>query len=110
MCKAVESLIEVINDNIKNQSNNLQKEINEILNIQNTNDKNNFHKIENINDEMFHSIRTIKKLKMLKNKLNRIKSEIKSLTMYAYKPERIDTDDEEKWMREEKESLIKKLI
>ena len=39
----------------------------------------------------------------MNNKLNRIKSEIDSLKMFPYKPERIDTDDELEWEEEEQQ-------
>ena len=103
MCKSVESLIEVINDNLKNNSTYIQKDIKEISNIKNIEDYNNVNELENLSDDLSHSLKIIKRLKLLKNKLNRIKSEIDELSMFAYKPERIETDDELEWEEEEQQ-------
>ena len=104
MCESIESLIEVINDNIKNNSKYIQEYIEEITNIKNIKNYN-LNKLEDPSDDLNHSLKINRRLKLLKNKLNRIKSEIDSLSMFAYKPERMESDDELEL--EEEERLIK---
>ena len=110
MCESVESLIEVINDNIKSEFRHMSTKIEEISNIKDIENSKNINELENLNDDLTSTLKTTKRLKLLKNKFNRMKSEINELTMYAYKPERIDTDDEEKWEEEENQIIKSKII
>ena len=50
----------------------------------------------------------MKRLKLLIKKFKRIKLMKEELSMYAYKPERMTSDDEEEWIEEEKEIYIKR--
>ena len=106
MCESVESLIKLINDGIKNANENMldyMKKINDFEKSKSTfNDE-----IKNIYDDLTLTIKTLKKLKSLKYKFGKIKSEIDSLSMFAYKPERMDTDDEEKLIEEERKDKRK---
>ena len=102
MCESVESLIEMINDKIKSELRDMPTKIEEISNIKDIENYNNINELENLNDDLTYTLKITRRLKLLKNKFNRIKSEIDELLMYAYKPERIDTDDELEWEEEEK--------
>ena len=106
MCESIENLIEVTNNSIKSESENIQEYIKEISNYTNI-EYENINKLEDSSDDLTLALKIYRRLKLLRNKFNRIKSEINELTMYAYKPERIDTDDEEEW--EEEENQINKL-
>ena len=100
-----ESSIEVINDNIKSKLRNILTNIEEISDILTVIEK--ISNSENIepcdchdelkiyNDDLTLSLKIIKRLKLLIKKLKRIKSITNEVKMYAYKPERITTDDEE---------------
>ena len=107
MSESIENLIEVTNDNIKSESKNIQEYITEISIIQNTK---NHKKLEDLSDSLNHSFKITRRLKLLKNKLIKMKSKKDSLIMYAYKPERIDTDDEEEWEEEENQIIKSKII
>ena len=98
MSESIEYLIELINNNIKSESENIQEYIKEISIIQNT--ENNI-KLEDICDGLSHSLKIARRSKMLKNKYKRIQSEINELSHYVYKPEEMDSDDELQWEREE---------
>ena len=100
MCKELESLIEVANENIKRHFEYISTEIEEISNIKDLENSKSIKDFEDLNNDLTMTLKIIKRLKLLRNKFNRMKSEIDELTMYAYKPERIDTDDEEKWEKE----------
>ena len=106
MCESVESLIKLINDGIKNENEHMldyMKKINDFEKSKSTfNDE-----IKDIYDDLTLTIKTLKKLKSLKYKFGKIKSEIDSLSMFAYKPERMDTDDEEKLIEEERKDKRK---
>ena len=102
MCESIENLIEVTNNSIKSESENIQEYIKEISNHTNI-EYENINKLEDSSDDLNQSLKIIKRLKLLNNKLNRIKSEIDSLKMFPYKPERIDTDDELEWEEEEQQ-------
>ena len=102
MCESIENLIEVTNNSIKSESENIQEYIKEISNYTNI-EYENINKLEDSSDDLNQSLKIIKRLKLLNNKLNRIKSEIDSLKMFPYKPERIDTDDESEWEEEEQQ-------
>ena len=106
MSESIENLIEVTNDNIKSESEHIQKYITEIAIIQNTK---NHKKLEDLSDSLNHSLKINRRLKLLKNKLIKMKSKKDSLIMLAYKPERIDTDDELEWEEQEKKSSMKKI-
>ena len=110
MCESVESLIKVINDNIKSESSYISTKIEEISNVKYLKNYENINKVENLNDDLTLALKINRRLKLLRNKFNRIKSEINELTMYAYKPERIDTDDEEEWEEEENQIIKSKII
>ena len=107
MSESIENLIEVTNDNIKSESEHIQKYITEISIIQNTK---NHKKLEDLSDSLNHSLKITRRLKLLKNKLIKMKSKKDSLIMLAYKPERIDTDDEEEWEEEENQIIKSKII
>ena len=109
MCESIENLIEVTNNSIKSESENIQEYIKEISNYTNI-EYEKINKLEDSSDDLNQSLKIIKRLKLLRNKFNRIKSEINELTMYAYKPERIDTDDEEEWEEEENQIIKSKII
>ena len=109
MCESVESLIEVINDNIKSKFRHISTEIEEISNIKDLKNSKSINELENLNDNLTLTLKTTRRLKLLRNKFNRMKSEIDELIMYAYKPERIDTDDEEKWEEEENQIIKSKI-
>ena len=102
MCESIENLIEVTNNSIKSESENIQEYIKEISNYTNI-EYENINKLEDSSYDLNQSLKIIKRLKLLNNKLNRIKSEIDSLKMFPYKPERIDTDDELEWEEEEQQ-------
>ena len=104
MCESIENLIEVTNNSIKSESENIQEYIKKISNHTNIGYEN-INKLEDSSDDLNQSLKIIKRLKLLKNKLNRIKSEIYSLKMFPYKPEIIDTDDESEWEKEEQQLL-----
>ena len=110
MCESVKSLIEIINDKIKSESRDMQTKIEEISNIKDIKNYNNINELENLNDDLTYTLKITRRLKLLKNKFNRIKSEIDELSMYAYKPERIETDDELEWEEEEKQIRISNKI
>ena len=103
MSQSIESLIRVANDNLKSESEYIQKEIEKIYQSKNITEIDN---LINSNDDLNYTLKNIKRLKLLIKKLKRIK-EMKNELMYAYKPERITSDDEEEWMEEEKEYYIK---
>ena len=107
MSESIENLIEVTNDNIKSESQNIQEYITEITIIQNTK---NHKKLEDLSDSLNHSLKINRRLKLLKNKLIKMKSKKDSLIMLAYKPERIDTDDELEWKEEENQIIKSKII
>ena len=109
MCESIENLIELTNNSIKSESENIQEYIKEILCYKNI-EYENINKLEDSSDDLNHSLKILKILKLLRNKFKRIKSEIDELTMYAYKPERIDTDDEEEWEEEENHIIKSKII
>ena len=109
MSESIENLIELTNNSIKSESENIQEYIKEISNYTNI-EYENTNKLEDSSDDLNQSLKIIKRLKLLRNKFNRIKSEINELTMYAYKPERIDTDDEEEWEEEENQIIKSKII
>ena len=106
MCESLESLIKVINENIKSEFKNISTEIEKISKIKDPEDLKSIDDLENLNDDLTLTLKIIRRSKLLRNKLNIIKSEINELSMFAYKPERIDTDDEEKWEKEEKYSKL----
>ena len=70
MSESIENLIEVTNDNIKSESENIQKYITEIAIIQNTK---NHKKLEDLSDSLNHSLKINRRLKLLKNKLIKMK-------------------------------------
>ena len=109
MCESIENLIELTNNSIKSESENIQEYIKEISYYKNI-EYENINKLEDSSDDLNHSLKIVKRLKLLRNKFKRIKSEIDELTMYAYKPERIDTDDEEEWEEEENQIIKSKII
>ena len=109
MCESIENLIELTNNSIKSESENIQEYIKEISYYKNI-EYENINKLEDSSDDLNHSLKIVKRLKLLRNKFKRIKSEIDELTMYAYKPERIDTDDEEEWEEEENHIIKSKII
>ena len=110
MCESIENLIELTNKSIKSESENIQECIKEISNVKYLENYENINKLEDSSDDLNQSLKIIKRLKLLRNKFKRIKSEINELTMYAYKPERIDTDDEEEWEEEENQIIKSKII
>ena len=95
MSESIEYLIELINNNIKSESENIQEYIKEISNYENN------EKLEDSCDGLSHSLKITRRSKMLKNKYKRIQSEINELSHYVYKPEEMDSDDELQWEREE---------
>ena len=110
MPESIKHLIEVINDNIKSESSYISTKIEEISNVKYLENYENINKVENLNDDLTLALKINRRLKLLRNKFKRIKSEINELTMYAYKPERIDTDDEEEWEEEENQIIKSKII
>ena len=98
MSESIEYYIEHINQNIKSESENIQEYVKEISNPEN---KENHIKLGNSCEGINHSLKIIKRSKMLKNKYKRIQSKINELSHYVYKPEEIESDDELKWEREE---------
>ena len=109
MSESIENLIELTNNSIKSESENIQEYIKEISYYKNI-EYENINKLEDSSYDLNHSLKIVKRLKLLRNKFKRIKSEIDELTMYAYKPERIDTDDEEEWEEEENHIIKSKII
>ena len=81
---------------------NTKNTFTEIAIIQNTK---NHKKLEDLSDSLNHSLKINRRLKLLKNKLIKMKSKKDSLIMLAYKPERIDTDDELEWEEQEKKII-----
>ena len=110
MCESIENLIELTNKSMKSESENIQEYIKEISNVKYLENYENINKVENLNDDLTLALKINRRLKLLRNKFERIKSEINKLTMYAYKPERIDTDDEEEWEEEENQIIKSKII
>ena len=110
MCESIENLIELTNKSMKSESENIQEYIKEISNVKYLENYENINKVENLNDDLTSALKITRRLKLLRNKFERIKSEINELTMYAYKPERIDTDDEEEWEEEENQIIKSKII
>ena len=110
MCESIENLIELTNKSMKSESENIQEYIKEISNVKYLENCENIDKVENLNDDLTLALKINRRLKLLRNKFERIKSEINELTMYAYKPERIDTDDEEEWEEEENQIIKSKII
>ena len=110
MCESIENLIELTNKSMKSESENIQEYIKEISNVKYLENYENINKVENLNDYLTSALKITRRLKLLRNKFERIKSEINELTMYAYKPERIDTDDEEEWEEEENQIIKSKMI
>ena len=110
MCESIENLIELTNKSMKSESENIQEYIKEISNVKYLENYENINKVENLNDYLTSALKITRRLKLLRNKFERIKSEINELTMYAYKPERIDTDDEEEWEEEENQIIKSKII
>ena len=110
MCESIENLIELTNKSMKSESENIQEYIKEISNVKYLENYENINKVENLNDDLTLALKITRRLKLLRNKFKRIKSEINELTMYAYKPERIDTDDEEEWEEEENKIIKSKII
>ena len=104
MCESIENLIEVTNNNIKSELEKIQEYITKISNDTKIGYEN-INEVEYSIDDLNQPLKIIKRLKLLKNKLNRIKSEIRSLKMFPYKPEIIDTDDESEWEKEEQQLL-----
>ena len=99
MVESIEHLIKVTNDSMKSVSENIQEYITEISLINNT-ENYNIQKLEDLNDDLNQLLERKRRLKLLKNKLIKMKSEKDSLTMLAYKPERITSDHRKKWIRE----------
>ena len=110
MCESIENLIELTNKSMKSESENIQEYIKEISNVKYLENCENIDKVENLNDDLTLALKINRRLKLLRNKFERIKSEINELTMYAHKPERIDTDDEEEWEEEENQIIKSKII
>ena len=110
MCESIENLIELTNKSMKSESENIQEYIKEISNVKYFENCENIDKVENLNDDLTLALKINRRLKLLRNKFERIKSEINELTMYAHKPERIDTDDEEEWEEEENQIIKSKII
>ena len=110
MCESIENLIELTKKSMKSESENIQEYIKEISNVEHLKNYENINKLENLNDYLTSSLKITRRLKLLRNKFERIKSEINELTMYAYKPERIQTDDEEEWEEEENQIIKSKMI
>ena len=110
MCESIENLIELTNKSMKSESENIQEYIKEISNVKYLENCENIDKVENLNDDLTSALKINRRLKLLRNKFERIKSEINELTMYAYKPERIDTDDEEEWEEEENQIIKSKIM
>ena len=100
MSESLESLYEVTYDNLKNHFRYMKEEIKEIQELKDMND---IKKVEELTDDLSLTLKIIRKIKMLIKKLKRIEEEINDLSFYAYKPEEIDTDDEEIWEKEEQE-------
>ena len=100
----INDLKETITDNINNYMKFLHDETNEFNNI------NNFHDLKDWYDDLKHFAKILKRLKLLKNKIDRKDSltnyEINHYDILACKPERIDTDDEND-MEYEERSLLK---
>ena len=101
----INDLKETITDNINNCIRSLNDEVDEFKNINNPND------LEVWYDNIEFTIKSLKKLKLLKNKIDKKNSltndEINDYHTLALKPERIDTDDENELEYEER-LLIKK--
>ena len=101
----INNLKETITDNINYHIRSLNDGVDEFKNVNNTND------LEDWYDNIEFTIKSLKKLKLLKNKIDKKNS----LTNYiinhyytlAFKPERIDTDDENELEYEER-LLMKK--
>ena len=101
----INNLKETITDNINYHIRSLNDGVDKFKNVNNTND------LEDWYDNIEFTIKSLKKLKLLKNKIDKKNS----LTNYiinhyytlAFKPERIDTDDENELEYEER-LLMKK--
>ena len=91
-------MIDVINNNIKKEFIYIAKYIEEKLNVK---DLKNSESIKNLNDALTPTFKKIRRLKLLKNEFKIIQSKIDELEKYAHSPQMIDTDDEEKWEKEE---------
>ena len=95
----INDLKETITDNINYHIRSLNEEVDEFKNINNPND------LEVWYDNIEFTIKSLKKLKLLKNKIDKKNSltndEINHYHTLAFKPERIDTDDENELEYEE---------
>ena len=100
MSESLESLYKVTYDNLKNKFRYMKEEIKEIQELKDIND---IEKVKELTDNISLTLKIIRKIKMLIKKFKRIEEEINDLSFYAYKPEEIDTDDEEIWEKEEQE-------
>ena len=110
MSESIESLIKVANNNLKSELEDIPTEIEKIYGSKDIKDIKEIDNLIDKNDDLNYSLKKIKRLKLLIKKLKRIKSMKKELSMYAYKPERITSDDEEEWIEEEKETFIEKIL
>ena len=106
MSESIESLIKVTNDNLKNYLTDLQAEIEKIYEFNNIKNMQKIDKLIDSNDDLTLTLKNIKKLKLLRNKLKRMKSKKDELTMFAFKPERMDSSDEERLEQEEQRIII----
>ena len=110
MPESIEFLIKVANDNLKSEFEDLPKEIEKTYESRNIKNEKEIDNLIDKNDDLKYSLKKMKRLKLLIKKLKKIKSMKEELSMYAYKPERMTTDDEEEWINEENESSMKKWI
>ena len=96
----INDLNETITDSINDYIRSLNDRVDEFKKINNTND------LEVWYDNIEFTIKSLKKLKLLKTKINKKNSltndEINDYHTLALKPERIDTDDENELEYEEK--------
>ena len=114
MSESIEHLIKVTNDNLESYLKTLQVEIEKthefdyIKNIKKIDKKMDLKidKLMDLNNDITSSLKTIKRLKLLRNKLKKMKSKRDEISMFAYKPERMDSSDEERFEKEEQRILL----
>ena len=110
MCQSIESLIKVTNDKLKSELEDIPKEIEKIYGLKDIKDIKKIDKLIDSNDDLTITLKKIKRLKLLRNKFKKIKMKKDELTMFAYKPERMDSSDEEKLEEEENKTIKSKII